>query len=174
MLQALHSENIHGELVVDELTCACNNLPPETSMNEAASSCSAVARQVQSLVLAYLCGVLSAFNMGLTHIDAQATPGICRWMVNVPLLMSGLMSACAQFAAVLHQLDVRVKDFDLWGFHWLLATHNTSFLEVRTQIITNATAGGYLMLSLSSHVVLAVCMPQFLCFYVNAKYIELE
>ena len=49
--------------------------------------------------------------------------------------MSGLMSDCAQFAAVLHQVDVRVKDFHLWGFRWLLATQDTSFLEVIKQIL---------------------------------------
>ena len=83
MLQALDSENIHGAFVANELACACRNLPLETSMNEAASSHSAVVRQVHFLVPTDLCGILSAFNMGPTHVDARVTPGIvCRWIMN--------------------------------------------------------------------------------------------
>lgn len=63
-----------------------------------------------------------------------------------------IIASHVQLAAVLHHFDVRVKDIGLWGYDWVLAAADTSFLKVKT-------LGMYhrwwlvLMLSRSSHVV---------------------
>ncbi len=69
MLQALESENANSNFVLCELKSACCKLPPETSVKEAASSCSEPVRQVLVLLPAKSMWV-SAFNFELVHIDA--------------------------------------------------------------------------------------------------------
>ncbi len=49
----------------------------------------------------------------------------------VSVLVSAVTPASSvQLAAVLHQLDVRVKDISLWGSNWMLAAAGNSLLEV--------------------------------------------
>ena len=45
--------------------------------------------------------------------------------------------ACVQLAAVLHQVDVRVKDLGLYGYYWLQAAQGLPFLEVGKQTLGN-------------------------------------
>ena len=45
--------------------------------------------------------------------------------------------AFVQLAAVLHQVDVRVKDLGLYGIYWLHAARSQSFLEVGKLAFSN-------------------------------------
>lgn len=59
---------------------------------------------------------------------------LCRWTVGCFIVSFSIdvIAPCVQLAAVLHQLDVRVKDVRLWGYDWMLAAASNSFLEVKT------------------------------------------
>ena len=130
LLQALKSENANSNLVLEELECACGNLPRETSMIEAASSCSAPVRQVLfplppsriscsvSIKLGYIC-LHESWHFLLDG----------KFCITTGFYVDAIAS-CVQFAAVLHQLDVRVKDLNPWGNHWLTAALGTSFVKV--------------------------------------------